>query len=464
MPSDRLTIEARRENALALSSALGLSINDAEEALDLDVAITADPEDSVAQKISFELEELLSRTVRVTSIGPVKEPTVVEVVIGSAIPRTDGTKVFVAVYDDHARISRNVHVMKKSMSIPPILGLLTACYVSAAVLHYALNEILPYGLPDPLIVRFDELGIDPKAFSKPVDLQEAYMAGAGAIGNGFLWAIRHLDVRGKMNIVDDDIVSSGNLNRQIWFRTDDIGLPKTYRLALKAQPMFPRLTLVPRQFRLQELPEKSSGSWLHRLFVAVDSRRARRHLQNEFPGEVFDASTTDIREVIVHHHVQPTGYACLSCIYEPDEEEFSREQHIAKHLGVSVEEVRSERISPSSAETIATKFKGLVAEELSGMAYDTLFKKLCAESRLSTSEGRQIVAPFAFVSVLAGTFLALEVVRYLVIGASFRDFNYWRISPWHPPFGRRRVLRAKQPSCSFCGNPLLRTVNEALWT
>ena len=30
----------------------------------------------------------------------------------------------------------------------------------------------------------------------------------------------------------------------------------------------------------------------------MDSRRARRELQNELPAEVFDASTTDIREVV----------------------------------------------------------------------------------------------------------------------------------------------------------------------
>jgi hypothetical protein len=41
------------------------------------------------------------------------------------------------------------------------------------------------------------------------------MAGAGAIGNGFLWAARHVDIRGTLHIADDDRVSSGNLNRRI---------------------------------------------------------------------------------------------------------------------------------------------------------------------------------------------------------------------------------------------------------
>jgi hypothetical protein len=181
------------------------------------------------------------------------------------------------------------------------------------------------------------------------------------------------------------------------------------------------------------------------------------------PGEVFDASTTDIREVVLHHHRQTTDAACLSCIYEPDNDELTHEQHIADHLGVSVDMVRAERISPSAAEVIACKYPGLIAPQLVGTAYDTLFKRLCAEGQLETIEGRQIIAPFAFVSVLAGTMLALELVRWLSDAQNIREFNYWRISPWHPLLARRRVLRPRQPGCAFCGDAILSKVNATLW-
>jgi len=147
----------------------------------------------------------------------------------------------------------------------------------------------------------------------------------------------------------------------------------------------------------------------------------------------------------------------------PDEEEYSREQHIAEHLGVTVEQVRSQRIDAAAAAVIASRFPQVTMHDLLGASYDTLFKRLCAESVLKTPEGRQVVAPFAFVSVLAGTLLALETVRRLVPGAGVTDFNYWRLSVWHPPLARRRQLRAKQPNCGFCGNPLLAEVNKKLW-
>jgi hypothetical protein len=312
-------------------------------------------------------------------------------------------------------------------------------------------------------VSFEELGIELDALPEPIELGHAYLAGAGAIGNGFLLAARYLDLRGRLDIVDDDQVSSGNLNRQIWFQSDDIGKPKATRLAELAQPYFPALQLVPRRCRLQDLSERSDSPWLRRLIVAVDSRRARRELQNEFPGEVFDASTTDIREIVIHHHRQPTVHACLSCIYEPDEAESTREHHIAEHLGVAVEEVRSERINLKSAAVIAVRFPSLSATEITGVAYDSLFKTLCSTGRLGSLPDKQILAPFAFVSVLAGTLLAVELVRCLSSGRSSPESNYWRMSPWHSPLARRRILRAQQPNCGFCANRVKSNVNRQLW-
>lgn len=462
MAADPLTPEARRENAAALASALGVQLEEAAQALNLCVLITADPADEVAQTIAREAALLLRRTVRSVSLEDTGDVIAAELVIGSRPSRTDRTRVRVQVRGDRAIIGRSVDEAQECAEVPAILSLLIACYASAASLYHALGGVFPFGTPEPLELKFEQLGIDLTSIAQPIDLGRAYLAGAGAIGNGFLWAARHLNLRGQLDVVDDDKVGSGNLNRQIWFDVGDIGQLKADRLAGYAQPFFPHLALMPRRSRLQDLSEKSPGPWLDSLIVAVDSRRARRALQNEFPREVFDASTTDIREIVLHHNAQPTQDACMSCIYEPDQEELSREQHIAEHLGVSINDVRSERISSVCALIIADRFPQLAATDLEGTAYDSLFKRLCAESALRTLEGRRVVAPFAFVSVLAGTVLALELVRRKTTNAALPD-NYWRISPWHPPLARRRVSRPRQPDCAFCANPVLRKVNESMW-
>lgn len=458
-----LTADARRENAAALAAALGLDLDAAADALDLAVTITLNPADPIAQELGADITELLGRTVREVSAQEIPGAPAAELIIGTAAARTQSRKIYLSVERESATLSRKPGALRVCQPIQGLLRAIVACYTCAATLDCALDADLPFGLPDPLVLPFDALGVDLAALAGPVDLGHTYLAGAGAIGNGLLWAARHLDLRGRLEIADDDVVSSGNLNRQVWFSTDDIGLKKVDRLVLKAQPFFPSLTLVPRPQRIQDLAEKSEGPWLRRLIVAVDSRRARRQLQNELPGEVFDASTTDIREVVVHHNQQPTTNACLSCIYEPDQEEHSREQHIADHLGVPVEAVRSERISAAAAAVIGERFPALANVDLVGTAYDTLFKKLCGEGLLRTSAGRSVTAPFAFVSALAGALLVLELVRRLASGRSDRNFNYWRVSAWHAPLARRRIMRPPQPGCAFCGDKILRRVNARLW-
>ena len=458
-----MTPEARRENAAALAAAVGLSVSDASEALDLHIAISVEPGNATAERIGYETSQLLRRTVRKVSLNAICENVAAELVVGSATPATNAAHLYLSVFAHQAVISQSKHGTKICASALPITALLISCYASAVTLSRALNRALPFTPPDPFILDFRQLGIDWKSITAPIDLEEIYMAGAGAIGNGFLWAARHLNFRGQLNVVDDDTVSPGNLNRQVWFQTDDVGLPKVTRIAKKAQKDFPQLKLISNRCRLQDLPEKSSGPWLRRLIVAVDSRRARRELQNELPGEVFDSSTTDIREIVVHHNRQPNDLACLSCIYEADEEEITRETHIAQHLGVSVEDVRSDRISKSAAERIAIVHSKLRSENLIGIAYDTLFKNLCAEGQLQTPEGRRVIAPFAFISVLAGTLLALEVARRLGPGNHSDDYNYWRLSPWHPIDRRRQVTRLREPKCAFCADPILKKVNLGLW-
>lgn len=463
MPTHPLTAEAQRENAAALAAALGLDLAEAASLLDLTMMITVNPTDTVAAVLALDIAELLSRTVRAVSIEEIPPSPAAELVIGDVRPRTDGRKLFLCVGHGDSILSRTAVQPKACQPIHGLWRTIVACYACAAILDCALDGELPFGLPDPLVLSFDALGVDPIDLSKPIDIGHAYLAGAGAIGNGLLWAARHMDLRGRLEIVDDDHVDSGNLNRQVWFGTEDIDLKKVDRLVLRAQPFFPKLALTPRPQRLQDLSEKSAAPWLRRLIVAVDSRRARRQLQNEFPREVFDASTTDIREVVVHYHRQPTTHACLSCIYEPDEEELSREQHVADHLGVSVEAVRSERVGVAEAAEITKRFPTLANVNLIGTAYDTLFKRLCGEGLLRTVAGRRVVAPFAFVSVLAGALLVIELVRRLGSGNSDRTFNYWRVSAWHAPLPRRRVLRPRQPGCQFCGSETLQRVNSQLW-
>ena len=462
-----LTAAARRENAFALARATTGDVESSAIALDLAILVTSNCSQPNAVFFVDCLISLLRRTVEHVDAGQFGRGGfyAAEVIVGDARPRTDSRHVFVSVSEMATTIAsvRNA-APRFAESVPQLFLLIAACYTCGVSLQTALGERLPYDAVDPFVLRFADLGVDGDALGEEFELGPAYLAGAGAIGNGFLWALRTLKPHGILHIVDDDTVSDGNLNRQVWFDSIDVGLPKSVQLAMHAQPTMPGLVLVPHVARLQELPARISPTWLRQLIVAVDSARARRSLQSELPYSVFDASTTEITQVTVHSNAVHDGGACLACIYAADVVERQRELHIAETLGVSVEMVRTERISAEAAALIVARYPNLTAANVTDLAYDTLFKQLCATGTLRAGTPQALVAPFAFVSALAGALLVLAVVRQLNPRARTSDvWNYWRVSPWHPPMVRNQHFRAPSPSCSHCGQPAVHAAIARTW-
>jgi len=457
----------RHENARALATALGImEVETAAKLLDVSVLVTANADDPMAIFLADEVIALLSRTIDHVARAGIQSPTI-EIVIGNAEPRSTCLHLVQTVVTDEAVvIGSQIDQRGRITKVSPILVRLAACYTCAATMKRVAPELW-FPLPDPLQVSFTNLGLDLKSLQGDINIDKAYLAGAGAIGNALLWAMQGLRIQGELHVVDFDKVEPGNLQRQVWFEQDDLGRNKAYCLVEKAQPLFPDLKLVPRDSELQNLPEKCAGPWMAKLIVAVDSRRVRRRLQEAvLPGEVFDASTTDITEVVLHYHRQPTEHACLSCVYVEDDEEQAFEAHIAEQLGIPVAKVRESLIDHEAAIAIMGKYPQEISslEAITGLAYDSLFKSLCGSGKLSRPQEAATVAPFAFVSALAGILLGLELVRRHTQGDHYQKFNYWKVSPWQPPFPRNRRQLPSDQRCPLCNNALAKDVLRELWT
>src|SRR5206468_2233885 len=83
-----------------------------------------------------------------------------------------------------------------------ITAALAACHIAAAALHRVIGSSSLPRLGLPLSVDFAELGIPERGLATPLDISGAALIGGGAVGNGFLRALRHLRVRGTLPIVD----------------------------------------------------------------------------------------------------------------------------------------------------------------------------------------------------------------------------------------------------------------------
>jgi len=459
-----MTISAMDEQAKTLAMALGIDEEEAADILDVHVVVRGS-RDALARATCQYVVDLLGRTVGMVGGERCGRPAV-EVVVGDATPVCDAPAVRVGIAARHVTISsdgsRPDH--EPHATISPIFLAIAACYAAGMAVRIAAGSSFPFPFSETIRVPVDLMLRGHSASSLTgVDLGKVYMAGAGAIGNGLLHGLTTLSPRGELHVVDPKKVSAGNLGRCSLFLPDDIGHPKAVRLVQRAQEAMPRLTLVPRVDVLQDLPERGDGAWLERLVVAVDSRRARRGLQEELPRDVYDASTTGIEEIVLSFNSATEDGACLSCIYPVDHVECAHEAHVARMLGVSLSHVREQFISEDAARLIVLRHPDLDPRDLVTTAYDSLFKARCATGQLGIAAGRTVLAPFPFVSTLAGAYLAIELVMRSQDGAVAKPFNYWRASPWTAPIFQLRARRAKRAACPTCGNGLIRATVSSLW-
>jgi hypothetical protein len=461
-----MNITAQEENVRMLAAIAGLEAEEAARRLDVLSAITFDDLDPQARLCADHVFRMLSRTIERVSVNTdSRETPVVEIVIGQREPRFAVNRVHVWIAaEDRIIVSRDCGTGKTGARVHAAGILLAACYACALALKAFLGDAIPFASPDTVTVDLNELYPDDVSrLGERVNIGPMVIAGAGAIGNGLIYGLNQFDVTGRIDIADDDNVSRGNLQRCLLFDESNIGANKAEALCTTAAPLLLAASLIPHPHRVERLSDSKDPKWLPRLAVAVDSRLARRRLQSEMAGEVFDASTTGVEEVVLHYHREPNTGSCLSCLYWEAPEEAAHEQHIAASLGVSLDHVRRGQVSRQAAQLIASRHPDVDAAAITGLPFDTVFKQVvCSSDSVRVGDAESVLTPFAFVSVLAGTFLAIEVVRRTLRPAT--EWNVWRLSPWSQPLPALRKFNPRREACEFCSNPELLSIAENIWS
>jgi hypothetical protein len=445
-----------QENARMLASILQIGEEHAAERLDRTILVTA-AKNAATTRWAAEIIALLERTVRITIDTDVETKPHLELIVGGIKPRADCRRLYADIDAAGATIGFEAAVRGHGEA-PGLFAATAACTAAAATLSALIDDPALPTVRFPLTLDFAHLGIPATVLEREINFTGSVLIGAGAVAHGFLRALRNVHARGILPIVDPKTVGEGILNRCLYLTPDDVGLNKAEVLATRAQPDFPQLQITSAVETFKSFAARNGPTAT--AIVTVDSRRARRSIQSELPGSVLDASTTDVRGVVVHSNLQPNPHACLSCIYRHVPDEHAREQSIADGLGLSLETVKSGFISKEVAVMIAQGHSQINPEAITGMAFDSLFRQLCAEQALATPGGRQVLAPFAFVSSLAGNLLVIELLR---CAAGLSSTNYWSVDPWGAPKRQTRMLRRRVPECEFCSRPEVDEIANELW-
>lgn len=456
----------RRENERMLASILGVADDEAASRLLQVVQVTWAPNDLAGLLLGGFVAQMLRRTFhRVGTPDAPEQEACCELRINSAPAHCAVARQVHAHLDAHGlTVGRApARTNAEASAPPPVLALLSACFASAAVADAALGLPAGWFASAGVSLEFAEWpGVPIDTFERRVELGVCQLAGAGAAGNAIALALRYLPVTGQLTVIDPKSVTEGILNRCLCFDDADLNEPKAASLAYWIATHCSGLVAQPFHGTLQQHRAERPGE-IGCLIVGVDSRRARRGLQEELPLEVFDASTTGVEEVVFHYNRQMTGKACLACVYAQTKQESVFERHVAEALGVTLEDVQSYLIAPEAAVRIAAVYPQVRVEQLIGRAYDSVFREMCATQSLRTSEERQVLAPFAFVSQLSGTVAAIELFLRRANDERSASFNYWRVNPWRGINVDLQQDLVARNDCSVCASLQYQALARRLW-
>lgn len=285
-------------------------------------------------------------------------------------------------------------------------------------------------------VTLSALDLDPtsEAPSNPgmdnIDIGNVFLVGAGAIGNGFLWAMSRCPMSGRLTVVEHDQIDLGNMQRYVLTRRKDEGSPK--------------VTLVQRFFEghggiaLHCIPNKWEefvtslpvDEWrFDRVVVALDSPEDRIAVQSSLPRWVVNGWTQK-GEMGVSRHGFIGDEACMACLYMPTGEAPHEDQLIAQALGfpptMPIEELRGIRTMIETGQPLDRGFlqqvanaKSVALEKLlpfEGKSIRELYTgAVCSGMVMELATGpatARAEVPMPFQSALAGILQAASLITH----------------------------------------------------
>jgi hypothetical protein len=161
-------------------------------------------------------------------------------------------------------------------------------------------------------------------------LDDLFLLGLGAIGNGAVWALSRVPrLRGHLQVVDSELVDEGNLQRYVLALERDIGQSKV-KLARRYLNAQRDLAVEGHSTRWQTLPAVRP---MQHVAIALDTAADRIAVQGTLPRWTIN-SWTQRGDLGVSHHGFEGEMACLACLYMPTGAVPDEDHVIAEALGI----------------------------------------------------------------------------------------------------------------------------------
>jgi hypothetical protein len=372
-----------------------------------------------------------------------------------------------------AGISRNAPVRSGNSHNP--FGAGAAACIGAANVFRAVfaKEVGEEALDDEL--HFSVLELMPataRSANPPlpdVVLTDVHLAGAGAIGNGALWALSRLPCRGELHIIDPEKVSDSNLQRYVMLVDGDqdkekAGLSAGWLSGNKQLEVKPHLG--DWASHIASVPDYKVDTVLS----AVDSADARIQIQASLPRVIFNGWTQKSEAGVSRHPDFLGAMACLACLYIPTGTSENEDAIVLRALKLpndrpTLEQVRRrlQHSVPTEAaflQQIATaanvpyeKFAAFENRPLRDLYVEGVCGGQVMEFHKAAIKVRAEV-PMGFQSVFSGLLLAAELARPSAFAQTITQVDLMSTFPERPS---RMRLKTNAPPC-LCADDDFRSV------
>lgn len=343
-----------------------------------------------------------------------------------------------------------------------------ACLAAAAMFR---AMFLPESDAGEGTVRFSALFADgveaePDASPAPWSLDgDTVLVGAGAVGQGALWALSRAPLSGRLHVVDMEVVELSNLQRYVLTQRTDEGRAKVEIAATLPTP----LELVPHFEQLGSFLHESGYRW-DAMLLALDNARDRIGAQASLPRFVANAWTQPGDLGVSSHSRFGGDGACVACLYLPDGPRKNEDELVAETLGVPqlLPQIRTllatgQPIDRGLLEAIAQAV-GQPLERMLPFEHRTVrelyVEGFCGGAAIPIGEAghlrpsaQEVHVPLAHQSALAGVLLGAALVRQSTAGNEAVT-SALRVDVLRPP-GEflRQPMRARRDRRCICDDP-----------
>jgi hypothetical protein len=304
-----------------------------------------------------------------------------------------------------------------------------------------------------------------------LDVGRLTWIGLGAGGGAAAFTVASLpEVRGAVTLIEPDRAEEPNLNRYVYADAGDARASRVKtELIEHVLVRHSRLKVAPIPRSFSEVADALAAEDYWHVIAAVHSREARRQIQYETPGVLWDAGATDDGEFRIWRLVLGTT-ECMFCKHPPgnDDPETEKARQLSELLGLDPQ-TWLQKLGDNSAFTVEecaaidariNRRERPFALPTVGQAFGAWEASQCGRLTL---RGLDDEIPIPFAPVMAGVLLAGEIVKEACFPNAVLDSCYWNTLMGQFMRRNRAHRRRPRPGCPFCEDATYRDQYRRRW-